>query len=274
MVLAVALLLSGATLAEAQGSSPAGQSSPPPAAAQPKTPAAGAPAAPAPAVPDKAQASYNFGLYFGMQMRAGNLSPQTISMPDLERGLREALAGTKEFNREGQQAIVNYVQSVRKAIADENHAKAQAFLAANSKKPGVVTTASGLQYKVLTPGKGDAPKPTDTVSVHYTGKLLDGKEFDSTDKQGGQPATFSLGSMIPGWTEALTLMKPGAKWEIYIPPSLAYDLRPPTPVIPPGSMLVFNVELLKVLPPAAPAVPALPPHPSLSPQPSGQQPHN
>jgi FKBP-type peptidyl-prolyl cis-trans isomerase len=116
--------------------------------------------------------------------------------------------------------------------AEPNHAAAAAFLAENGKKKDVVTTASGLEYKVLTPGSGDPPKPGDMVTVNYKGTLLNGTEFDSSAKHGG-PATFPSNGVIPGWQEALALMKPGAKYQLWIPPKLAYDVESP-PTIPPG----------------------------------------
>src|SRR5581483_5119718 len=116
--------------------------------------------------------------------------------------------------------------------------------------------ASGLQYHVINPGSGEGPKPTDEVTVNYRGTLLNGTEFDSSYKR-GQPATFPVNGVIPGWREALVLMKPGAKWELWIPPNLAYDERSPPP-IPPGSMLIFDVEMIGVKAPKAPAAAPLP----------------
>ncbi len=111
----------------------------------------------------------------------------------------------------------------------------------------MVTLPSGLQYKVLKEGTGPKPKPGDTVTVNYEGKLIDGTVFDSSYKR-GEPATFPVTGVIPGWTEALQLMKEGAKWELFIPPSLAYGERGAGPVIGPNSTLIFTVELLKVTP--------------------------
>jgi FKBP-type peptidyl-prolyl cis-trans isomerase FklB len=156
-----------------------------------------------------------------------------------------------------------------------NHRAAAKFLAENAKKPDIVTTASGLQYKVISPGSGDSPKGSDEVVVNYRGSLLDGTEFDSSYKR-GQPATFPVGAVIPGWTEALQLMKPGAKYQLWVPPQLAYDMRVnPGAPIPPGSMLVFDVELLSIKPPQVPAgtptapagTPTVPAQPAPAPQP-------
>ncbi len=120
-----------------------------------------------------------------------------------------------------------------------------AFLAANAKKDGVVTTASGLQYKVIKSGTGESPKKSDTVKVHYTGTLIDGTVFDSS-VQRGEPAVFPVGAVIPGWVEALQLMKVGDKWQLVIPANLAYGENSPSPAIPANSVLIFEVELLGI----------------------------
>jgi len=120
-----------------------------------------------------------------------------------------------------------------------------AFLAENAKKEGVITTASGLQYKVIKSGTGESPKLTDTVKVNYEGTLIDGTVFDSSKQHGG-PATFPVNRVIPGWTEALQLMKVGDKWQLFIPARLAYGDQSPTAAIPPNSVLIFEVELLGI----------------------------
>ncbi len=120
-----------------------------------------------------------------------------------------------------------------------------AFLAANKKKPGVVTLADGLQYKILKAGKGAKPTATDTVTVNYAGRLVNGTEFDSSYKR-GEPTSFPVNGVIPGWTEALQLMTPGSTWELYIPASLAYGERGAPPSIGPNETLIFKVELIKV----------------------------
>jgi FKBP-type peptidyl-prolyl cis-trans isomerase FklB len=119
------------------------------------------------------------------------------------------------------------------------------FLAANAKKEGVTTTASGLQYKVIKAGMGESPKLADTVKVHYQGTLIDGTIFDSSIQR-GQPISFPVGGVIAGWTEALQLMKVGDKWQLFIPARLAYGDQSPTPAIPPNSVLIFEVELLGI----------------------------
>ncbi|MCZ6925955.1 MAG: FKBP-type peptidyl-prolyl cis-trans isomerase [Rickettsia endosymbiont of Ixodes persulcatus] len=131
------------------------------------------------------------------------------------------------------------------SAADKSKVTGDAFLAANKKKPGVVTTGDGLQYKVLNPGKGAHPTDTDTVVVNYEGKLVDGTEFDSSYKR-GEPATFPVNGVIPGWTEALKLMRPGATWMLYIPASLAYGEQGAPPSIGPNETLVFKVNLIEI----------------------------
>lgn len=127
----------------------------------------------------------------------------------------------------------------------ENKAAGEAFLAENAKKPGVKTTASGLQYEVLTEGSGAAPKASDNVTVHYRGTTINGEEFDSSYGR-GEPLTFPLNRVIPGWTEGLQLMKEGAKYRLYIPSDLAYGERGAGGVIGPNATLIFDVELIKI----------------------------
>lgn len=126
----------------------------------------------------------------------------------------------------------------------ENKAAGEAFLAENAKKPGVMTTASGLQYQIITEGTGASPSTTDNVTVHYQGTTIDGKEFDSSYKRGA-PATFPLNRVIPGWTEGLQLMKEGGKSRLFIPSNLAYGERGAGRDIGPNSTLIFDVELIK-----------------------------
>ena len=155
----------------------------------------------------------------------------------------------QKIMQEVQEKAIAKQEEEQKKLSEDNLAKGKAFLEENKAKEGVVTTESGLQYKVITEGKGAKPKATDTVTVHYTGKLIDGTEFDSSAKH-GQPATFPLDGVIPGWTEALQLMPQGSKWEIVIPSDLAYGAGGQGP-IPPASTLVFEVELLEIAAPEA-----------------------
>jgi FKBP-type peptidyl-prolyl cis-trans isomerase len=150
-----------------------------------------------------------------------------------------------------QQDLMKKQEEKNKLIADENKKAGSAFLAENAKKEGVTTLPSGLQYKVTKEGTGDNPKPTDKVTVHYKGTLIDGKVFDSSIDR-GQPASFQLNRVIKGWTEGLQLMKPGGKAILYIPSELGYGDRT-TPTIPGGSTLIFEVELISIAPPPPPA---------------------
>ena len=129
--------------------------------------------------------------------------------------------------------------------ASSNLAKGRAFLKENATKPGVHTTPSGLQYKVITEGHGKSPKATDTVLVHYRGTTIDGTEFDSSYKR-NEPISFPLNGVIPGWTEGVQLMKEGGKMQLFIPSNLAYGSRGAGGVIAPDSTLIFDIELLKV----------------------------
>lgn len=128
---------------------------------------------------------------------------------------------------------------------DKNQIDGKAFLEANKTKPGVVTLVSGLQYKIIKEGKGAKPSFNDLVTVHYAGTLIDGTEFDSSYKR-GQPTSFPVGAVIPGWVEALQMMPLGSTWELYIPSQLAYGTRGAPPFIGPNSVLIFKVELLDI----------------------------
>lgn len=143
----------------------------------------------------------------------------------------------------------DYTQSTTSttSLAEKNKTTGEAFLTANKTKQGVITLPDGLQYKVLTIGNGKTPQDGDTVTVHYAGTLIDGTEFDSSYKR-NEPTTFPVNGVIPGWVEALKLMKEGSTWELYIPSSLAYGEQGMPPVIGPNETLIFKVQLLKVNP--------------------------
>jgi FKBP-type peptidyl-prolyl cis-trans isomerase FklB len=142
--------------------------------------------------------------------------------------------------------LMSYIQKIKADKAAANKKAGEAFLAANKSKPGVVTTASGLQYTILKEGTGPKPVSTDTVKCTYEGRLIDGTIFDSSDKQGGQPIQFTVNGVIAGWTEALQLMPVGSKWRLFIPAELAYGDNSPGAAIKPGSALIFEVELLEI----------------------------
>jgi FKBP-type peptidyl-prolyl cis-trans isomerase FklB len=208
----------------------------------------------------KSEGSYSLGLNVGQGLRQMSIDANAISTQRLMQGLRDALAGKAKFGPKNQQSIRAMIVAARTQTGNKNHAAARTFLARNGKKKGIVTTASGLEYEVLKPGQGNVPGPGDTVMVNYRGTLLDGTEFDSSYKR-GQPATFPVDRVIPGWQEALKMMKPGAKWRLFVPPKLAYDLNSPPP-IPPGSLLIFDVDLIGVqAPKPAPPPPAGAPRP-------------
>ena len=277
--LAAVVLFAGVTLAQtANGPSPgtAAKAQAPGSAAAPaagakadaKAPSKeGSAAKAAPANP-KNSGSYSLGVSMGEQLHRAGMDAESVSVERLAQGLRDALAGKAKMGPTDQENIATLVRGTRSKLGDVNHTAAKSFLAENGKKKDIVTTASGLQYKVLAPGSGDSPKSTDQVTVNYRGTLLDGTEFDSSYKR-GQPASFPVNGVIPGWQEALVLMKPGAKWQIFVPPTLAYDLDSP-PSIPPGSLLVFDVELLSVKPPQPQQ--ASPGQPQIQPQQQPQQP--
>jgi FKBP-type peptidyl-prolyl cis-trans isomerase FklB len=208
---------------------------------------------------DSVAGSYSLGLYFGSQLHTSGLEG-TVSLEQLERGLREGLAG-KAITDEDTVRMSQMLHDGREAVAAKNRAQASEFLAQNGKIDGVITTSSGLQYTVIKPGDGSAPKASDRVTVHYRGRLLDGTQFDSSDAH-PIPATFRLnGGVIKGWQEALLLMKPGAQWRVFVPPELAYadSVRPG---IPPGSLLVFDMELVKIEAPESVPLPRAPSKPT------------
>ena len=212
---------------------------PPPASKPPPATAPGADPAPAP-TPD--QISYVFGLIFGAQIHSVGITNEVVPEAVL-RGLKEGLQGRQPTQAEQMQAQT-FVRSVAEAAATKNQAAAKDFLARNAHEKGVVTTPSGLQYKIIAAGDKKAPPVSagDTVTVDYRGKLIDGTEFDSS-YAAGKPATFPVNGVIKGWQEALVLMKPGAKWQLFIPPELAYGPRG-QPKIPANSLLIFEVNLL------------------------------
>jgi len=231
---------------------------PPPASNPPPATAPGADPGPA-ATPE--QISYAFGLIFGAQMHSAGITNEVV--PDsITRGIKEGLQG-RQPSAADQQLIQSFVRSVSDAAAARNQTAAASFLARNGHDKGVVTTASGLQYKIIAAGDKKAPaiSAADTVTVDYRGKLIDGSEFDSSYSR-GVPATFPVNGVIKGWQEALVLMKPGAKWQLFIPPELAYGSRPQQK-IPANSLLIFEVNVLTAESAAAPpkAPPGTPPTP-------------
>ncbi len=196
--------------------------------------------------------SYAIGYQIGRSMKNDNirinLQVFTKAIEDVLKGRELAMSQDeiKETIMGFQKEMMAKSEKLMKETAEKNEAEGKKFFEANAKKPGVKVLPSGLQYKVIKEGTGENPKATDKVKVKYKGTLINGKEFDSTEKYGGQPLTIGVGNVIPGWSEALQLMKVGSKWEIYIPAKLGYGDRGAGPMIPPGSALIFEVELLGI----------------------------
>jgi FKBP-type peptidyl-prolyl cis-trans isomerase FklB len=210
----------------------------------------------APLKDQKDKASYSIGYDIGSTFKKQNVD---LNADALFTGLKDALGGkeallTKEDREKTlevfQKEMMEKQVAASKEAATKNAAEGEKFLAENKKKDGVKTTASGLQYKVLKEGSGESPKETDTVVTNYRGTLLDGTEFDSSYKR-NEPASFPVNRVIKGWTEALQLMKPGAKYQLFIPSALAYGERGAGRDIGPNATLIFEVELLSVKPPEA-----------------------
>lgn len=195
-------------------------------------------------------ASYGLGYDIGLNLTGGGLTPEDLNTNDLLAGLLDAMMG-KEPSIEGKEVqaamevLGQKIMARAKQAAELKLAESAKFLEENKKKDGVQTTDSGLQYKVITKGTGATPTAANTVSVHYEGKLTNGKVFDSSIKR-GMPATFPVSGVIPGWTEALMRMKVGDKWQLFIPPGLAYGEQGSQGAIGPNETLIFEVELLEV----------------------------
>jgi len=199
----------------------------------------------------KDKAGYSIGANIGSSLKHDGID---VSLDALVAGLKDSFTGAApQLTPEQQQEALGAVQkevtekaiAQRKAAGEKAKKEGEEFLAKNKAKDGVKTLPSGLQYKVLVEGKGAQPKPTDQVTVNYRGTLIDGAEFDSSYKR-GQPATFPVNQVIKGWTEALPLMKTGAKWELFVPADLAYGEHGAGRDVPPNATLIFEVELLGV----------------------------
>ena len=198
----------------------------------------------------KDKESYSLGYQFGQSLKIQgveiNLDVYLSGIKDFLDGKQPAM--TPEEIRttisELQQKIMALREKELKDLAEKNLGPSMTFLEENKKKEGIKVLPSGLQYKVLTEGSGKTPKATDSVTVNYIGTLINGTEFDNSYRR-GQPVTFQANAVIPGWVEALQLMKEGSKWQLFIPPALAYGERGMGPV-PPNSTLIFEVELISV----------------------------
>ena len=197
----------------------------------------------------KDKVSYSIGMNLGNSMKRGSIDVN----PDLiAQGIKDVLTGAKTLltPEEMAEVLIALQQDMavkqavaKKALAEKNLKEGEQFLAENAKKEGVITRPSGLQYKVITDGTGKQAKSTDTVTIHYRGTMIDGTEFDSSYK-GKEPATFLLQDMMPGFTEGVSLMKVGSKWQFFIPSKLAYGEEGAADVIGPNVTLVLEVELL------------------------------
>lgn len=196
------------------------------------------------------KASYAIGLNIGSNLDAGDLN---LDKDLLLRGFLDSLEGTAALEEaeidvilgELNQKMQEHADRARQAAMMENTAKSAAFLAEKAREEGIVKTDSGLLYRELRAGSGDSPTANQTVTVHYRGALIDGTVFDSTYDR-DQPTTYPVSGFIPGWSEALQLMKPGARWELFIPAELAYGANGSPPAIPPAAALTFELELLEV----------------------------
>ena len=245
-VLAASILLTGSVLAQTPATTP-------PAAAPTSTTQASGTASPDASVlkTEKDKSSYAIGISIGKSLQRDGID---IDLAILQRGVTDTLAGGKLLltEDEAKAALMTLQTEARakqeakmKTEGDENKKEGEAFLAANKSKEGVKTLASGVQYKVVTEGKGPKPLATDTVECNYRGTLINGKEFDSSYKR-GQTASFPVGQVIKGWTEILQLMPVGSKYQVVIPSELAYGARPPSADIGPNATLLFEIELVSI----------------------------
>ncbi len=202
------------------------------------------------------QKALRAGYQIGQQVKEGMAvrvkqeftnTPDSIIYPILFRGFADALTGdTTVMKTDAADEFFKVKQQYNQAVLKERLIKeGRDFLAQNAQQPGVITTPSGLQYKVLVKGEGEVPQSTDKVKVNYEGRLIDGTVFDASSKHGNAPATFTPTQVIKGWTEALTMMPVGSKWQLYIPQELGYGERP-AGNIPPYSTLIFDVELVGI----------------------------
>ena len=189
--------------------------------------------------------SYAIGANLGTQVSHDGIE---LNLDALVQGLRDAMAGQNKFSDEQMQEAFMMLQQDMQAKQNNATAiekeKGRIFLEENKKNPDVKVTPSGLQYKVITMGTGEKPSASNTVTVRYKGTLIDGTVFDSTEKQGGEPISFPLNGVIPGWTEGVQLMPTGSKFIFYIPSDLAYGDRGAGAQIPGGATLIFEIELI------------------------------
>lgn len=215
----------------------------------------------------KQKFSYGLGMSLGNNLKRSGIALDQVDLELILKAAKDAMSGSETLlsENDARTAIMEFQREARTQLGERNKKAGQAFLEENKKKEGVKvhpvalpTGTAELQYKVQTEGSGQSPNTNDVVTVHYRGTLIDGTEFDSSAKR-GQPATFPVQGVIKGWTEALKLMKPGAKWQLFIPPELAYGERGSGMMIGPNATLIFDVELISTQPKPAPAAPAAEP---------------
>jgi FKBP-type peptidyl-prolyl cis-trans isomerase FklB len=211
---------------------------------------------------EREKVSYAIGMSTGASWKRNEID---VDLDAVGKGIKDSVTGTPTLltETEAREVLNNFGkelnakrQEKQKLAGEKNKKEGEAFLAENKKKDGVITLPSGLQYKILNEGKGESPKADDNVSVNYRGTLIDGTEFDSSEKH-GQAITRKVTGFVPGWTEALQLMKPGSKWQLFVPSDLAYRERGAPPSIGPDATLIFDIELVSVTHPA-PTAPAQP----------------
>ncbi len=189
--------------------------------------------------------SYALGISMGNNfMRSGI---EKLDYSDFAAGVKAAYESDySQMTTDTAKRVVNeFFAMMEERIKDVNKKAGEQYLAENAKRPEVRTTASGLQYEIIKEGEGASPKPNDSVTVHYTGALIDGRVFDSSVER-GEPATFGVTQVIPGWVEALQMMKPGAEWRIFVPSNLAYGPQGAGGIIGPNMTLIFDIKLIKV----------------------------
>ena len=200
----------------------------------------------------KDRISYSYGVDTGTKL---NNLPVSLDLDLFIKGVKDRLSGTKLLMTEKeisetlmglQKEITAKSEEEKKALAQKNKTEGEAFLAENKKKEGVITLPSGLQYKVLKEGTGKTPTDTNWVRVNFRGTLVDGTVFEDTYKSFGQPVSFAVKGVFPGWSEALKLMKEGAEWQLFIPPDLAFGERGAGTMIGPNATLIIEVELISV----------------------------
>ena len=260
-LLALGLFACGAYAQQAPAKAPSTPAKAPASGAQ--APASKVPAADSELKTDKDKTSYAIGMEMGKGVKAQGLD---VDAELLMRGLKDALGDKKSLMSDDdlkqvmtklQNDVRQKQQAAQQAASAENKAKGEAFLAENAKKEGVVSLPDGLQYKVMTTGTGKKPAETDTVLCNYKGTFMDGTEFDGSEKA-GKPVPFQVKGVIPGFKEVLQLMPVGSKWQVFIPPALAYGDRGAGSVIAPNSTLIFEIELVGIQEPTAPAASAAP----------------